>query len=261
MGASNPIAMQNLSLALAFAALATVLAAPVNDNQTPPHLSQAWIAQSKGDGLPGQIGKESYLYEDCPHGKTSADCLHAHIFDYGAATCIKYEIDGGFDFAGTGSYYVACDGVDCCKDESTEAKPDPKQWDISPTSWWKSTTTKYLGKHDTTGLNNETVTGADVWSQLTAIPLTKIGVNYTYYITEQGNDTISHRIDFNVPGQTQGSILYGDFQPQHDIAAFRKTFMPPPQCLKNNVLACGKDHAKNVALKYNKHEAIFRGWA
>merc|ERR1712216_1043011 len=221
MGAPNPKAMQNLSLALAFAALATVLAAPVNDNQTPPHLSQAWIAQSKGDGLPGQIGKESYLYEDCPHGKTSADCLHAHIFDYGAATCIKYEIDGGFDFAGTGSYYVACDGVDCCKDESTEAKPDPKQWDISPTSWWKSTTTKYLGK----------------------------------------NDTISHRIDFNVPGQTQGSILYGDFQPQHDIAAFRKTFMPPPQCLKNNVLSCPDNHAKNVALKYNKHEAIFRGWA
>ena len=59
--------------------------------------------------------------------------------DYGAATCIKYEIDGGFDFPGTGRYYVACDSVDCCKDQTTENKPDVKQWDIMPTSWWKST--------------------------------------------------------------------------------------------------------------------------
>ena len=121
--------------------------------------------------------------------------------------------------------------------------------------------TTYLGKHDTEELNNKTVTGADVWSQVTTLPFAKkLAVNYTFYITKQGNDTISHRIDFIVPGQTAGSILYGDFQPQHDLAAFRKTFMPPAPCLKKNVLPCADGFAQKIAKKYNKHEALRRGW-
>ena len=50
-----------------------------------PHLSQAWVAQSSGDGEPGETGKETYLYEECHQaGGGSDSCLQAHIFDYGA---------------------------------------------------------------------------------------------------------------------------------------------------------------------------------
>ena len=35
-------------------------------------------SQSSGDGLPNTIGKESYIYDNCPHG-TSADCMKGHI--------------------------------------------------------------------------------------------------------------------------------------------------------------------------------------
>merc|ERR1711871_1215994 len=241
---------QRVMKTYAFVALSTVtavLAAPSNGDPTPPHLSQAWIAQSSGDGLPNTIGKESYIYDDCPHG-TSADCMKGHIFDYGSDNCIKYEIDGGFHYPGTGRYYVKCDSVDCCKEATPDHNPAPKKWDIAPTSWWSSTKTTYLGKHDTEELNNKTVTGADVWSQVTTLPFAKkLAVNYTFYITKQGNDTISHRIDFIVPGQTAGSILYGDFQPQHDLAAFRKTFMPPAPCLKKNVLPCADGFAQKGA--------------
>lgn len=96
-------------------------------------------------------------------------------------------------------------------------------------------------------------------------------VNYTFYITKQGNDTITHRIDFNTgpngpqgtvqrcpaghpsePGVwlQDGSILYGDFQVQHDLEAFRKTFMPPAECLKPNVLACNDEDVEKWDRKY-----------
>ena len=46
---------------------------------TQPHLAQAWQAESTGDGLQGQTGLESYLYEEdrVPGG------LRAHVWDYG----------------------------------------------------------------------------------------------------------------------------------------------------------------------------------
>ena len=244
-----------MKLLLLSIAVAAVAAAPVNSDPTPPHLSQAWIAQSKGDGLPGQIGKESYIYDSCgKHGKGpyTPDCMRGHIWDYGSS-CVKYEIDGGFKYPGTGNYYVNCDSVDCCKD--TSRQPDPKGWDILPTSWFDSRKTTYDGKHDTTELNGKNVTGADVWNMVQSIPFTKgkIGVNYTFYITKEGNDTISHRIDFSVPGDSKaqaGAILYGDFQPQHDLPTFRKTFMPPAACLKNNVVTCNDAQLKKWNTKY-----------
>ena len=73
---------------------------------TPPHLAQAWQAQSTGDGEQGKTGLESYIYEDCK--KTSDTCMKGHVFNYGADTSIKHEVDRGFhEF--TGTYYVKCD--------------------------------------------------------------------------------------------------------------------------------------------------------
>merc|ERR1711990_503844 len=156
MGVSA-LLMKRALLALALVAAASGLAikpaAP-----TAPHLAQAWVAQSSGDGEPGKIGKESYLYEDCKHkGGESDNCKQAHIFDYGADNCIKLEINAGFKSAATGTWYVKCDAVDCCYDGDNDV-PDIKKWDIAKPGWNKKIA--YLGKHDTTALN-ETVKGAD----------------------------------------------------------------------------------------------------
>ena len=105
-----------LTLAALFAAGASA--------QAHPHLSQAWTALSTGDGMPGNpmpVGKEAYLYEDCPNG-TSEDCIQAHIFNYGADNCIKWEINAG-NSPYTGTFYQKCYAVDCCKGEPRGVKP------------------------------------------------------------------------------------------------------------------------------------------
>merc|ERR1712072_866700 len=86
----------------------------------------------------------------------------------------------------------------------------------------------YLGKRETTELNGTKVT-ADAWSELFDIPFTKhkLQANYTYYVTKNGTDTITPRIDYAVAGQTSGEILFGDFKPQHDLDTFRKAFEAP----------------------------------
>jgi len=81
-----------------------------------PHLAQAWIAQSTGDGEPGAIGQERYLYETCGEGgrgPQSDSCIHAHVFDYGADKCIKLEIDAGLKSPNSGKACTHCDG--CAK--------------------------------------------------------------------------------------------------------------------------------------------------
>jgi len=251
MGVSA-LLMKRALLALALVAAASGLAikpaAP-----TAPHLAQAWVAQSSGDGEPGKIGKESYLYEDCKHkGGESDNCKQAHIFDYGADNCIKLEINAGFKSAATGTWYVKCDAVDCCYDGSSSEAPNLKFWDIPKSSWTNKVT--YQGKVDTTELNNKTVL-ADKWNSLGV-------VNYTYFVTQQGNDTISHRIDYSVPMDPKlkaGSILYGDFQVQHDLDTFRQTFVPPPQCLGKGVMSCDGDHIQRVERKHFKHSALRKG--
>merc|ERR1719329_1627854 len=52
---------------------------------TQPHLAQAWTAMSTGDGLDGQIGKESYLV-------TSDKKFRAHKYEYPEAGCTKISL-------------------------------------------------------------------------------------------------------------------------------------------------------------------------
>ena len=226
---------------------------------TQPHLAQAWTALSSGDGLPGAVGKESYIFETCPGGP-SEDCLRGHIFDYGADNCIKIEVDGGFKYP-SGTYYVKCDAVDCCFEGTNDpVRPDLKQWDIAKPGLFKQV--KYLGHLDTTELNKKAIKGAEAWNENDQIPFTKFGVNYTYFVTRNGTDVISHRIDYSVPGDESlkaGQILYGDFKVQKDLAAFRKTFMPPDVCLAKDVMGCDGEKVKEWNKKYFKHEAHKRG--
>jgi hypothetical protein len=247
--------------ALAASFIATALALPSATPPSQPHLAQAWTAMSTGDGLPGQIGLESYIYQE---GSEKDGSMRAHKWDYGADNCIKYEVDGGFGYPGTGVFYVKCDSVDCCT-EGDANLPDVKGWDIPKASWLKSTQVGFAGFKDTTGLNNETVPHAEEWWSKTGIPFTKVGIDYNYFITREktanSTDIITHRIDYTAGATVApGSILYGNFTVQHDLENFKKTFMPPPECLKPNTLACEEKQVKKWNRKYFKHAAAQRGW-
>eukprot|EP00937_MAST-01D_sp_MAST-1D-sp2_P006032 g6032.t1 len=220
---------------------AVIAAAAAQDH---PHLAQAWQANSVGDGQQGMTGLESYIYEGCghrPNPPTSDTCMHAHKYDYGAA-CVKYEVDAGFKSAYSGTFYVNCDSVDCCK---TGQIPDLKMWDIGQA---KKSTITHFGAIDIKDLDGP-VPGADTWNEVFKLPFTPISINYTYYITKSGNDTISHRIDFSEPGDSHaqnGQILYGNFTVKHadELDAFRSTFHAPAACLKPNTLTCNNAQVK-----------------
>jgi hypothetical protein len=239
------------------ASVALVFSAPVQDPEQ-PHLAQAWQAQSMGDGLPGKVGLVSYLYQP---GREDDGSVRATKWDYGATNCIKYVTDAGFKSPMSGTYYVACDAVDCCVDESGEDPPDVMQYDIPKQRLF--TKVAFTGYHDTTELNNVTVKHAETWSSEDHIPFTKIGVNHTYFITREAQGIVTHRIDYKAPQIKPGSILYGNFtiiQPK-DIDNFKNTFMPPAACLKTNVLTCDDKKVKEWNRKWFKHEAAKRGWS
>ena len=178
--------------------------------------------------------------------------MNGHVFNYGADTCIKYEVQQGFHSKFTGTYYVKCDQVNCCKGgDPDQTDPDIKKWDIGQASSLMHDNITYLGKRETTELNGTKVT-ADAWSELFDIPFTKhkLQANYTFYVTKNGTDTITHRIDYAVAGQTSGEILFGDFKPQHDLDTFRKAFEAPAECLKPNTLTCPTKQMKEWDAKY-----------
>lgn len=219
---------------------ALLIAAPTAVvSQDSPHLAQAWQANSVGDGQQGMTGLESYIYEDCPgkHGGNlfTETCMAGHIYNYGEDTCVKYEVDMGVHSQYTGTYYVQCESVDCCKGD----RPDIKKWDIGQA---KTSNITHFGTNDIQDLDG-LVSGADTWNEIIKLPFINVRVNYTYYITQSGDDVISHRIDYSEPGDTHaqnGQILYGSFTVKHaeELDAFREVFKAPAACLKPNTLTC-----------------------
>lgn len=229
--------------------IAAISAAAVAQDH--PHLAQAWQANSVGDGQPGVTGLESYIYEGCgAHGQppTSDSCMHGHVWDYGSS-CVKYELDAGFHSQYSGTFYVNCDGTDCC---TANEIPDIKMWDIGMA---KKSTITHLGANDISDLDGA-VKGADTWNELIKLPLVPIKVNYTYYVTTKGSDVITHRIDYSEPGDAKaqnGRILFGNFTVKHtgdELEAFRSVFHAPPACLKNNVLTCPPNKVKSWEKQY-----------
>merc|ERR1711862_119550 len=102
--------------------------------------------------------------------------------------------------------------------------------------------------------------GAEHWTQHTKLP-GKIGIGYEYYIHRTNDsDVISHRIDFNVSvaDVPAGSILYGNFQVQHDLDTFRGVFTPPAECLKPNVLKCPDQQVEAWEKMHFKHNYALR---
>lgn len=238
------------------AAVAIGAATAVTAQQTPPHLANAWVAQSTGDGLPNAIGTESYLYEDCSKGRSDT-CVNGHIFDYGAS-CTKYEIDRGYNSHFSGTFYVKCKGgLNCCMKETSgpEKIPRVKKWDIGQAGALFHDKITYLGKMDTTELNDKPVKGADTWLETFKLPFSNTPINYTYYITENGTDVISHRIEFGAPGKGgTGSILYGGFQVIHNVTSFRDKFEPPAACLPpHHIMKCPQEKVEEWEEKFFLH--------
>merc|ERR1712224_657161 len=133
-------------------------------------------------------------------------------------------------------------------------EPDLKKWDIGQS---KRAKISFDGFKDITALNNEPVAHAEAWSEKDHLPFTKLGVNYSYFITRNGTDIITHRINFGGSKElnVSGAVLYGNFSVKHDVVAFRETFKPPPACLKNNVLSCGPPQVKKWNDKYFKYSS------
>merc|ERR1712167_344818 len=153
---------------------------------------------STGDGLPGETGKETYIYEEMPNKGGPKEGLRGHIFDYGAS-CKKIEVSANDYSHPSGEFYIGCEGgLDCCVKDRHGERPDVKKWDINTPS--SMVTTKYLGLKDTTELNGNPVKQAEAWSEQDKLPFTKLHVDYTFFITRNGSDIITHRIDFAAAG-------------------------------------------------------------
>jgi len=224
-----------------------------------PHLAQAWQAMSSGDGLDGQIGKESYLYLE----KNDGD-FQGHVWDYGES-CKKYELNSHFSKeAGreflSGTWYVHCDSLDCCFDGEGSYPPadipDIKKWDISSQRRLSGVKVQFDGFKDTTELYDKVISGAEQWSEKHLL----MSVNYSYHLHREDNgDIISHRIDYEAPGTSPGSILYGNFTVQHDVDSFKKAhFTLPAACQSSQVLSCGPGKVEQIERKYFKHSSWVR---
>lgn len=206
-----------------------------------PHLAQAWTARSSGDGPDdGTVSAESYLNTKEKFG---------HIWDMGAAG--KKITRCGKDFGVYGgkckAYYLKYYAVDCCYCDDASFK----EWDISKKA-------SFVALEDTTELDDKPIVGAEHWNEKETIfgKLTLASYDYFLHREDAGNDTadvISHRIDF-FTAAINGTILYGDFQVQHDIEAHAAAWDLPTECKKTNLLKCGCDAGDDVHEKYFKHD-------
>merc|ERR1712048_1104688 len=115
--------------------------------------------------------------------------------------------------------------------------------------------TEFLGYIDTTELNDNPVVGAETWTERDFMKV--LGVNYTYRIhREDTGDVISHRIDYEAPTISPGSIKYGNFTVQHDVESFRQVFALPESCWHGTVRGCGDDNVNKWEDRHFKHSAM-----
>lgn len=223
------------------------------DDPVQPHLAQAWTALSKGDGLPGQIGQESYVWAeknaDRPH------TIKGHWYKYD--DCQKLSLHDPNQLHGLHgderNFYLKCDAVDCCYSDFKM-----KQWDIGS---GPITTTTFAGYEDTTELNDNPISQAEHWHEEDKLPMTAYKIIYEHFITRNESDIISHRINIDSPDGLfpPQEILYANFEVQHDVDAFiQREFQLPKQCQRNNLLNCDSVQMKKWEAKYFKHDHNLR---
>lgn len=211
--------------ALFLAILSAAAACSANPDQ--PHLAKAWTVLSSGDGYPGATGQESYIYTDDP-AYSKEGGLRAHLYDYGSY-CKKLTYNQFKPTLIEKSFYIKCKAVDCCyKDDDIM-----KKWDLHKSHLLQPVTINYMGVVNTTALdsqgNNVTIT-AERWHEKDTLPLGVVHATYDFYITRQGDDVLTHRIEYGADGVNPGIIVYGDFQVQHNLTAFQEVFAIPDEC-------------------------------
>jgi hypothetical protein len=229
---------------------ASVLGLAVSDDPEQPHLAQAWVALSKGDGLPNQIGNESYVWAMKGDGRPHT--IKAHWYKYDG--CQKLSLHdpnqphpmGGIEW----NYYLKCDALDCCYSDFSM-----KGWDIGQ---GRISDVSFAGFEDTTELNDNPIAQAEHWHEEDKLPMTAYKVLYDHFITREGDtDIISHRINYAATTGTvpPGEILYADFKVQHDVDAFiQSEFQLPSQCVRNNLLRCDDEKVKQWEAMHFKHD-------
>jgi hypothetical protein len=208
-----------------------------------PHLAQAWTAMSKGDGLPNQVGQESYVWDEDRK-------IRGHWYKYDG--CQKLSIKDHAQKVNR-NYYLKCDALDCCYGDFSM-----KQWDIG---MGKKSEVTFVGLEDTTELNDAPVSQAEHWHEEIPLPFTSYKIQYDHFVTRSDGDVISHRINFNATGGVvpPGEILYSDFQVQHDIDAFiQSEFQIPAQCKRNNLIKCEDSKVSQWEATFFRHSHALR---
>eukprot|EP00931_Biecheleriopsis_adriatica_P012480 TRINITY_DN113633_c0_g1_i1.p1 TRINITY_DN113633_c0_g1~~TRINITY_DN113633_c0_g1_i1.p1 ORF type:complete len:269 (+),score=42.14 TRINITY_DN113633_c0_g1_i1:97-807(+) len=207
-----------------------------------PHLAQAWTAMSTGDGLPGVVGEESYIYTEDP-GYSHHGGVRGHWFKYGD-DCQKLELNQWKPSLIQTAFYLKCDAVDCCYKPDAIVKP----WTLHKNIFAKVT---FAGFENTTELDNKTILNAEHWVNTELIP--GASVQYDYFLTRDGDDIITHRIEYGATKIPSGVILYGNFTVQHNLDEFSKTFAVPSEDCS---FQCPDEKIREWEAKYFR-----RGWS
>lgn len=226
--------------------MALVLSALLASAADPPrpHLAKAWTALSMGDGLPGATGQESYLYIDDPE-YSHVGGIRAHLYDYGPG-CRKLTLNQWKPKLIERSFYSKCESINCCYKDNDIMK----KWDLHDSHFLQPVKVTYMGLVNTTELGGATVL-AERWHEEDTVAFGAAHVTYDYFITRDGDDVITHRIDFGASGVDPGSILYSDFKVQHNLTQFAKTFEIPAEC--EQAIRCPDDHMAEWGVQPKKH--------
>merc|ERR1712070_885313 len=123
------------------------------------------------------------------------------------------------------SFYMKCKEINCCYADNDILK----KWDLHKSHFLQPVKVSYMGKVNTTELDEVPVL-AERWHEEDTLPLGGEKVTYDYYVTRDGEDVITHRIDFGAQGLQHGTILYGNFTVQHNLTEFQKAFQIPTEC-------------------------------
>merc|ERR1712070_13012 len=207
-----------------------------------PHLAKAWTALSAGDGYPGATGQESYLYTDDPEYSKQGG-LRAHLYDYGSY-CKKLTYNQFKPTLIERSFYMKCKGINCCYKDNDIMK----KWDLHKSHLLQPVTIKYMGMANISALDNQgnnITINAERWHERDTLPLGVAHATYDYYITRSGDDVITHRIEYGADGVNPGIIVYGGFEVQHNLTAFKSVFDIPVEC--QQAMQCPDEilHAKD----------------
>ena len=173
--------------------------------------------------------------------------MRAHLYDYGPS-CRKLTINQWLPLEKRQerSYYMKCEALNCCYKDNDIMK----KWDIHESHLLQPVKVTYKGMVNTTGLDPNTPILAEHWHEEDTVAFGAAHVTYDYYITRDGKDVITHRINYGASRVDPGAILYADFKVQHNLTEFAKTFDIPAEC--EQAIQCPDAHGAEWGVQPKK---------